>query len=308
MANLAKHAFGSKTRAQQALSEGKIDQFDILFFDEGEIGWVSRDGEIVYASGRENVVAVDVLPASGEEGVIYIYNDEGYVWSGTEFVTISKPADLSALEAEIATKVSADEVDEKLDRVAIEDVKYEVFSKPAGTLVDYREKEIRIMCPADTQWALQNVGQGGNPDMYYVGLKMYAPSADVTGFKAGWGEVVDDTVYSFENNEFAGVDEYGRKFNIAWVPVAVHDATADTWTYRGAESTDVNMIGWYVSIEWLDAAGTVASDCIRVNLTNEACHTSVEPFCVVEAVKSANEYTDNQIETKIAASMTIVEF
>ena len=31
-------------------------------------------------------------------------------------------------------------------------VKYEITSVPEGTLIDYRDKEIRIMCPAGTEF------------------------------------------------------------------------------------------------------------------------------------------------------------
>ena len=33
---------------------------------------------------------------------------------------------------------------------------YEISNKPTGTLVNYNGKEIRVMCPSDTEWALQN--------------------------------------------------------------------------------------------------------------------------------------------------------
>ena len=80
-----------------------------------KIGWVDKNGNAVVFSQDEYVQVVDALPSSGEEGVIYIFGEEGYVWSGTEFVSISKAADLSALEAEIATKVDEATVDTKIE-------------------------------------------------------------------------------------------------------------------------------------------------------------------------------------------------
>ena len=44
--------------------------------------------------------------------------------------------------------------------------------------------------------------------------------------------------------------------------------------------------------------------CVRINLSNEDCHSSIEPYYVNSAVETANTYTDEQIANAIA----IVEF
>ena len=114
----ARHAYGTSANLQAALAAGTIDAYDILFPDDDtdpKIGWVDKNGNAVVISQDEYVQVVDALPSSGEEGVIYIFGEEGYVWSGTEFVSISKAADLSALEAEIATKVDEATVDTKIE-------------------------------------------------------------------------------------------------------------------------------------------------------------------------------------------------
>lgn len=159
---------------------------------------------------------------------------------------------------------------------------YEVSSKPTGTLVDYRDKEIRVMCPADTEWALQNSGENADPNMYYIGFKAYAPDGAVS-FKEDLGETInDETMYYFEG-EFAGVDAFGRKYSIVWLPVASYNG--DSWTYYGASSSDGKYIGWFYSVNWYDADGVViGSDTIRINLSNEACHNSVEPYYVASVV------------------------
>ena len=90
-----------------------------------------------------------------------------------------------------------------------EHVKYEVSHKPEGALADYRDKEIRVMCPTDTKWVKQNVGTGGNGSMYYIGLKAYAPDGAMS-FKEDLAEIIaDNTMYYFDGNDFAGVDVYG---------------------------------------------------------------------------------------------------
>ena len=53
----------------------------------------------------------------------------------------------------------------------------------------------------------------------------------------------------------------------------------DTWTYYGANSTSDKLIGWNYCVEWYNASGVcVASDLIRINLANEDCVYSVEPY------------------------------
>lgn len=167
-----------------------------------------------------------------------------------------------------------------------EHVKYEIAYKPDGTLVDYRDKEIRVMCPADTKFELQNVGVGGNVNMHYIGFKAYAPDGAVS-FKEDLAEIIaDNTMYYFENNEFAGVDEFGRKYSIVWLPAAAYDADADSWTYYGANSSTSKYIGWHYAVEWYGEDGKkIASDCIRINLSNESCHNAIEPFYMANVVK-----------------------
>lgn len=134
MADKARHAYGSRANLNAALEAGTIDAFDVLFLNgEGEtpaIGWVDKDGNpIIIESGgasgdgsgvsAKEIVRVDELPtADGDENVIYIYNNEAYVWDGTQCVSIAKPADLTELEKEVATKVDADTVQSMIEAYA----------------------------------------------------------------------------------------------------------------------------------------------------------------------------------------------
>lgn len=186
-----------------------------------------------------------------------------------------------------------------------ERVKYEISNKPVDAQVDYRDKEIRVMCPADTQWDLQNVGEGGDASKYYVGFKAYAPYGAVS-FKEDLAKTIaDTTMYYFEGNDFAGTDAYGRKYSIVWLPVAKYDEATTTWTYYGAGSSPSKYVGWYYSVEWYGADGKViASDTIRINLTNEDCHTAVEPFYMGSVVKGVKvngtllEMVDGKVDIK----------
>ena len=285
MAEKARHAFGALENIDSAISAGTIDAYDILFVKDANgkpyVGWIDKEGQKVI---------------------------------------VDDSAELTELEKQIATKVSADEVDAKIDAAVTEKVEstiseitfevekdYEVAYKPDGTLVDYRDKEVRVMCPADTQWTLQNSGEGSDPSAYYIGFKAYAPSDDIVSFKEDLAEIISDNeMYYFEGNEFAGIDADGRKYSIVWLPVAKYD-DASVWTYYGASSTTEKYIGWYYSVEWYNADGKlVASDCIRINLSNENCHSSIEPYYVGDMMSEI----DTKIEKKVAevSAIEVIEF
>lgn len=169
--------------------------------------------------------------------------------------------------------------------------KFEITSKPIGTLVRYREDEIRVMCPADTEWIKQEVGPTGNSNMYYMAFKSYAP-ANAVSFKEGDRGVIIDEMFTFDS-AFAGVDEYGRKYSICWLALASYDESSDTWTYFGKNSSAEKYIGWDYVVEWYDANGIVIeSDQIRINLSNEDCHNStvsVEMVALTAEVETIKE-------------------
>lgn len=168
--------------------------------------------------------------------------------------------------------------------------KYEISHKPDGTIVDYRDKEIRIMCPSDTNWKFQNSGVGADSASYYIGFKAYAPDNAVR-FKEDLAEIItDNEMYSFYGNSFAGIDDNGCKYSIVWLPVAKY--TNGAWNYYGADSTKTKYIGWYYTVEWYSEDGRVIdTDTIRINLSNEDCHNNIKSFYGVE----------NDVSTDIAA-------
>lgn len=210
------------------------------------------------------------LPTNASQGDLYEVRVDNSEWcyNGEQWFEYGKTTDAT-------TSATKDEI-----RAIAQMVDYEISSKPIGTLVNYMEEEIRIMCPTSTKWSHQQSGEGSDPNTYYVGFKAYAPSNDVVSFKEDLAEIISDaTMYYFENNEFAGIDEYGRKYSIVWLPVASYDEPTDSWTYYGANSSDARYIGWHYSVEWYNIDGIkIASDTIRINLTNENCHANVMPY------------------------------
>jgi hypothetical protein len=296
MAEKAKHAYGSRKNLESAIASGVVDAYDLLFLNgEGEtpaIGWVDKNGNPVVLSPSDDLARLE-----------------------------------TQIDAELAAKADAAKVDEKINKATADTMhaaksytdekieaainehmvkKYEITSVPEGTLVDYREKEIRVMCPADTKWVKQDVGSAGNTDMYYMGFKAYAPDGAV-GFKEGDKGVIIDEMFDFAG-DFAGTDEYGRNYSICWLAIASHNASTDEWTYFGKNSSAEKYIGWTYVVEWYNANGVIiASDSVRINLSNENCHSSIEPYYVTSIMKEI----DNKIEEKILEVETayeVVEF
>lgn len=232
--NKSSHAFGSIKNLAAAIEAGKINARDIVFLDEGKIGWLDKEGKLVMIE---------------------------------------------------------------------DDTKFEIVSAPVGTLINYGEDEIRVMCPADTAWKKQNVGSTGNANMYYMGFRAYAPK-DAVGFKEGMN-AIEDEMFDF-SGDFAGTDEYGRNYSIVWLPLASYDEASDSWSYFGAQSSTERYIGWNYMVEWYNADGIVIStDNIRINLSHEACHNTSEPYYVGNMVTKANAYTDKKVAE---ASVMVVEF
>lgn len=131
MADRAKHAFGMLENIDTALANGAIDSYDILFVKDANgkpyVGWIDKEGNKIICQEEEKIVRVDTLPVTdGDENVVYIYNNEGYIWDGTQCVPLAKTADLSALEAEIANKVDEATVDAKIETAINEAVSIEV--------------------------------------------------------------------------------------------------------------------------------------------------------------------------------------
>lgn len=178
-----------------------------------------------------------------------------------------------------------------------EQVKYEIADAPYGTIVNYGENEIRIMCPANAEFVKQNVGVGGDANSYYVTFKTYAPNDSAVGYIEHLGDQVDGEILTSFST-----DEYGRRYQPTWLAVAKYDETTGTWTYYGKNSSEDKYIGWDYQIDWFDENGVmISTDSIRINLSNEDCHNSSNPYYM------ANYATVEQIDSlrdEVSGSMS----
>lgn len=284
MADRAKHAFGNLADVQSALKAGKINAYDILFLDgdtEPKVGWIDKNGVFRLVENEADFSELEAVIA-----------------------TKANTADVKALEAVVATKANTEEVNAKIVAAMEEHLtkRFEVADVPVGTLVDYGENEIRIMCKADAAWKLQAVGEGGNANAYYCTFKTYCPDG-ATGYIEHLGNQVDKEILTDLKT-----DEHGRKYQPTWLALASYNQSNDTWTYYGANSSESKYIGWDYRIDWFNDDGVmIASDCVRINLSNEKCHYSTKPYYVGGMMKEVETMVDTKV-AEVGSAYEVVEF
>lgn len=196
-----------------------------------------------------------------------------------------------ALSINLATR-NSDGAMSKEDKLIIDSIpyayvaqKYNISNTPAGTLVDYRDREIRVMCPINAEFTKQEVGANGNADMYYMTFKAYAPK-DAASFKEGDRGIIIDKMHTFDGPA-SGIDEFGRKYSVCWLALASYDPNTDTWNYFGKNSNESKYIGWDYVVEWYDANGVkIGFDSVRINLSNEDCHYCMKPYYMNATITS----------------------
>lgn len=328
----AKHAFGSSQNLQTAIQEKKVDAFDILFLDsdtDPKVGWIDKNGNpVIVESVSEVKGQVAELETELSNKVSAEEVDAKINTAVTEkvetVVTEKVTKEVETVMTEKVDTVITEKVDtvvnEKVETLVTEKVtekvettmvevlaktnKYEISDAPKGTLVDYGENEIRIMCPADSEWKLQNVGEGGNANDYYVTFKTYAPSDDAVGYIEHLGGKVDPEVLTDIKT-----DAEGRRYQPTWLGVARYDESTDTWTYYGANSKKEHYVGWDYQIDWYNADGVmIASDSIRINLSNEDCHSEIAPYYVNSMVGEVGTKVEEKVEEVVETKVeTIVE-
>lgn len=157
--------------------------------------------------------------------------------------------------------------------------KYKISETPKKTIIDYeREKEIRILCPRDTQFYRQSVGSGGDPNMCYMTFTCYAPEGAVALKEGDRGEIINELI-SLNGSPGTGIDEFGRRYKKHWFALASFDPATATWSYFGKNSTKSKYIGWSYIVEWYDKDGNIIDiDLIRINLSNENCHLTFDEY------------------------------
>lgn len=108
MANMkAKHAFGTLEKIDEALSNGTIDSYDILFVKNADgkpfVGWIDKDGNKVICDDSAEFDAL-LKQIATKANVADVEALE------TEIANKASSSDVEALETEMKNKVDASDV------------------------------------------------------------------------------------------------------------------------------------------------------------------------------------------------------
>lgn len=242
-------------------------------------GVVTIDGEVV------SPVAGDVVIYQHKE---YICDKNGsFIELGDESSYLTKSqAEADFLKKEEASKTyeTKEDAQEKLDQLRGElsliDVKdiawakkdaneteYEVISAVDGFLTDDSQNDFRVFIPKGSHYELQNVGEGGQSNQYYMTVRAWAPRADINGCRKG-----DYTKY---NSQFAGLEkvsidpESGRPYVDFWFAIAYTQDGGTTWTEYADLSTGTKYIGFCWLVEWYVDEKLVSSSSKKFTLVND---------------------------------------
>lgn len=140
MADRARHAFGSSAGVEAALQARKIDAYDILFLDgdtEPKVGWVDKNGVVRLVEDKVQIVRVEALPTeNGDENVVYICNNEGYIWDSvsSKCVSMSKTTDLTPLENQVTNLTT--QMEQKVDATTVQNM-IEEHTEAAFEVVEF---------------------------------------------------------------------------------------------------------------------------------------------------------------------------
>lgn len=290
----SRHAFGTVENLQYAVDNKLVDEHDVLFLKDKDgkasIGWIDKNGEVVMVTDEKADLSKVESDIDALESNVEILETEMSKKADAETVN----AELDELNSGIAELV----VDMDACEKSHEKIKYEIADVPLGTLVKYLSNEIRIMCPVDAEFTKQSVGAGGDSNNYYMTFKTYAPD-NAVGYIEHLGDQVDKEIL----NDLK-TDKYGRKYQPTWLSMARYDEVSGVWNYYGKNSSLEKYIGWDYQIDWFNSDGVmIASDSIRINLSNEECHYTNEPYYIANA--------NAEFNTKIAEimeAMTVIEF
>lgn len=217
-------------------------------------------------SSCRGICCVDTVKPTGWYGWALLIDQDGELY--VQYIRNSAPQGWKSVTTPIDYEAKI--------KACYRPIKYEITDTPEGTMVDYRDKEIRIYCPDSVKFEKQNVGEGGNANMYYMTFITYAPEGAAYLREGDRGAILEEVI-SLDGGSGCGVDEYGRKYKKHWFALASYDEATDTWTYFGKNSSAIKYIGWTYVVAWYDENNRmIDTDILRINLSNKDCHLVLE--------------------------------
>lgn len=244
--------------------------------EQGPVGPQGPQGE-VGPQGPEGLQGEQgPVGPQGEKGEQGPKGEDGYTpVKGVDYFTEEEIKELMYDDSELRGRIEE-----------LEEPKHVIAGVPEGTKVDYLDGEIRIMCPVDAEFKQQEVGENGNPNIFYMSMTTKAPEGAVA-----FNEV-DGSGNESKNEPVVN----GKK--TIWLALAM--LSGGSWIYYGKNSNGINYIGWDYVIEWLDAEGKVIRvDKVRINLTNEGCHDKSIYSAVKELYKMFKFNDAGELEVTI---------
>lgn len=193
-------------------------------------------------------------------------NDVGYL---TEHQDLSEYAKKEDIPTDYLTEIPSEYITEKELKTLVGFRKYEILPVE-GMIVKYTDDEIRLNTQRVQPTLHSEVGEGGNPNMYYVTLRVYAPEGATTVLK-GEKDVIDPEVRTFST------DSFGRKFISHWLAIANTSNGGASWTKWGDSSTIDKYLGFYLNFHWYNEDKLISTDKVRIILTNDKCHDDLVP-------------------------------
>lgn len=253
MAKMAKHAFGSEAKVDEALAAGTIDAYDILFLNEGKVGWIDKEGHKVIAEDKtsENIVVNGVtglgvpngstipagktindvvkmlvqkaIPATYTKPTVSLGNNGGQAAGNVEAGTSVTPKLRAAFSKNDAGELTAISIKKGSESVA------DGASSPldyAGEAIVVGDETVSFTASATYGDAPVKNDNLGNPskDNWFAGGTINSSTYNIVGkrnlfYGTGVGEVpklTSDAVRGLSNKKLA--PQNGLSFNI---PVAV---------------------------------------------------------------------------------------
>ncbi len=218
--------------------------------------------------------------------------DEAGEWKLTSSLSVGGDTSNLATKDELKDKITISDVEAKM----AEQEEYAISNVPAGTIVDMRDREIIIVCPENAEFKQQEVGEDGNPNMYYMTFTTYLPEGTVT-FKEGDTGVLKDEILD-KNTTGVGKDKYGRLYKNHWFALAM--LSNGEWIYFGDKSNKDNKkgsyMGWSFVAEYYDEKGNVIDNsAIRINLATKDTYFQSESSTLLSLLNKVTE-----LEAKVA--------
>ena len=245
--------------------------------------WIHKSNESLPAeafaknSSCRGICCVDTVKTTGWYGWALLIDQDGDFY--VQYIRNSNPQGWNKLVDTETHQAAIDKVvaDHKAElKACYRPIKYSISGVPEGTIVDYRDKEIRVYCPESVQFHKQNVGSGGDANTYYMTFTSYAPEGAVA-LREGPNGVILDELIPLEGGSGTGTDAYGRKYKKHWLSLATYDNNTGAWTYRGKASTIEQYVGWTYVVAWYDKDNRmIDTDILRINLSNKDCHLVLE--------------------------------